>query len=121
MDKHTQLKKLTIRCLSVCLCLMLSSGSWSFDPTAPPGAQSVQTPSAQPSNITKVKKPGFILRQIVINGENKSAVINGYIVNEGSYINNALVKAINKETVKLSLAGKTKILRLQTRLPKIRR
>lgn len=119
MDKYAQFKILVI----TCLCLFVSSLAWSYDPTAPPGAQSVSAPSVKTikGKLKQAKKPAFILRQIVINGENKSAVINGYIVNEGSYINNALVKAINKETVKLSLAGKTKVLRLITRLPKIRR
>ena len=116
MNKHSKVKRFAI----TCLCLTLSSWVFSFDPTAPPGAQSYKVPSAT-KKVNAVKKTGFVLRQIVINGENKSAVINGYIVNEGSYINNALVKSINKETVKLSLAGKTKVLRLQTRLPKIRR
>lgn len=116
MDKYVQVKIFVI----TCLCLSCSAWTWSYDPTAPPGAQSVSVKDIKKKSV-QVKKPAFILRQIVINGEKKSAVINGYIVNEGSYINNALVKAIDKETVKLSLAGKTKVLRLKTRLPKIRR
>jgi predicted acyltransferase (DUF342 family) len=119
MRNYAQFKILAI----TSMCLLLSSWAWSYDPTAPPGSQPVNVPLDKKirKNAKQVKKPGFVLRQIVINGEKKSAVINGYIVNEGSYINNALVKAIDKETVKLSLAGKTKVLRLKTRLPKIRR
>ena len=116
MDKYAQAKILVI----TCLCLSCSAWVWSYDPTAPPGSQSASAKTID-RTLKQVKKPAYILRQIVINGENKSAVINGYIVNEGSYIDNALVKEIDKETVKLSLAGKTKVLRLKTRLPKIRR
>lgn len=119
MRNYTQFKILAM----TSMCLLLSSWTWSYDPTAPPGSQPVNVLLDKKirKNAKQVNKTGFVLRQIVINGEKKSAVINGYIVNEGSYINNALVKVIDKETVKISLAGKTKVLRLKTRLPKIRR
>jgi|GEM_PF-1704678 len=114
-------------CTSVMLLYLL--GSWlavpalAFDPMAPPGFKGNEIDSAVATKKTpkKAKKSGYVLRQIVIHASNKSAVINGYIVNEGGYIKDALVKKINKNTVELMVLGKKKVLTLEARLPRIRR
>ena len=107
----------------ISILLLASSLSWAFDPMAPPGmdGSAKRVPSASKKAATVKKAAAFYLRQIVIKGERRSAVINGYIVNEGSYINSALVEKIEENKVTIKHKGKIKVLTLQTRLPKIRR
>ncbi len=94
-----------------------------YDPMAPPGFKGgeIDSSMATKKSPKKAKKSGYVLRQIVIHASNKSAVINGYIVNEGSYIKDALVKKINNNTVELVVLGKKKVLTLEASLPRIRR
>jgi hypothetical protein len=108
----------------LCFCLFVSPIlAIAYDPMAPPGYQQSEIDSAvgKEKSIKKVKVRDFTLRQIVIYPNSKSAVINGYVVNEGSYLKNALVKKISKNTVELLVRGKKKVLTLEAKLPRIRR
>ena len=111
----------------IVMCLPLSG--WAFDPMAPPGFNkgtidnAMQNGKASQTSVkTQAKKTeGFTLRQVVISNAGKSAVINGYIVNEGSYLNNAYVKTIEANSVTLLVKGKIRQLTLEESIPKIRR
>jgi len=109
--------------LAYLLGSLLGVPAQAFDPMAPPGFKGgeIESSTATKKSPKKTKKSGYVLRQIVIHASNKSAVINGYIVNEGGYIKDALVKKINKNTVELMVSGKKKVLTLEARLPRIRR
>ena len=92
------------------------------DPMAPPhfkgkGGNDEYSPKTE---IKKVVKQRYILRQIVSRENDRSAVINGYIVNEGSFINNAYVRHIKENSVVLSVKGKLKEIILESKLPRIR-
>lgn len=111
--------------LLVCFPLI----AWGYDPMAPPGYNKGTIDNAIQSGNKSVKRPvatqpktkGFVLRQIVISEANRSAVINGYIVNVGSYIKNAYVKEISDQSVTLLVKGKKRILTLEESIPRIRR
>ena len=106
----------------VMLVCLICLPALAFDPMAPPGFErGAATTTATKKSPVKIKRAQFILRQIVIRPSKRSAVINGYIVNEGSYIKEALVKKINNNTVELVVLGKKKVLTLEARLPRIRR
>jgi hypothetical protein len=90
-----------------------------FDPMAPPGYQQVESGN-KTVTTKKVQKSDFVLRQIVIRKNQKSAVINGYVVNEGGYIKGARVTRIEANKVVLQLANKQKILRLKPNIARIR-
>ena len=89
---------------------------------APPYARdkSVSDEYSQKVNVKKIKKQRYVLRQIVNREKDKSAVINGYIVNEGSYIHNAYVRHIKENSVVLNVEGKRKEIVLESKLPRIR-
>ncbi len=95
-----------------------------FDPMAPPGYErgNINGYSASKGQVKKVTsgKRDFVLRQIVFHEKRKSAVINGYILNVGSYLKGAYVQAINETSVELIVAGKKRVLTLETKLPKVR-
>jgi len=112
-----------ITCAALMLAYLMGRAALAFDPMAPPEFKGGEqdSPVVTKKSTKKSKKNVYVLRQIVIHPSNKSAVINGYIVNEGSYIKDALVKKINKNTVELLVLGKKKILTLEARLPRIRR
>jgi hypothetical protein len=108
----------------LCFCILVNPIlAIAYDPMAPPGYQQSEIGSTvgKEKTIKRVKVRDFTLRQIVIYPHNKSAVINGYVVNEGSYLKNALVKKISKNTVELLVLGKKKVLTLEAKLPRIRR
>ena len=107
----------------VLLMALPASKVLSFDPMAPPGAQKDKTDylNARKSTRKKVVKDSYILRQIVIHNHARSAVINGYIVNEGSFINNAQVQKIEENSVVIKVLGKRRVLTLEPALPNIRR
>ncbi len=115
------------KCVLALLVALYCVPVFAYDPMAPPGFDrsgtgfATDTKKLKTKSKTKSKSAGFVLRQIVIHPSNKSAVINGYIVNEGSYIKKALVKKINTNTVELVVLGKKKVLTLEARLPRIRR
>ncbi len=94
----------------------------SFDPMAPPGSnQSInETFTAKKSSSPRKLKDSYILRQIVIHKKLRSAVINGYVVNEGSYLKNAQVEKIEENRVVIKVSGKRRVLTLELALPKIR-
>ena len=96
---------------------------WSFDPMAPPaykqGSMGVTLSKKAQTRSTK-KSSGFVLRQLVISPLGKSAVINGYVVNEGSFVNHALVQSIDANSVTLLVKGKVKQLTLEESIPRIR-
>ncbi|MEH6346541.1 MAG: hypothetical protein V7785_15725 [Bermanella sp.] len=95
----------------------------SFDPMAPPGAnKSINeiSTSKKPSSPRAIKD-SYILRQIVIRNNSRSAVINGYVVNEGSLIKNAKVQKIDENSVVIKVSGKHRVLTLESALPNIRR
>lgn len=98
-----------------------------YDPMAPPGYSkgtidnAMQGVAKKETVTTKPAETGFILRQVVISPSGKSAVINGYIVNEGSYLKNAYVKSIEANSVTLLVKGKTRQLTLEESVPRIRR
>lgn len=100
--------------------LLIPVFAWSYDPMAPPGYQQLK-----PEYKSKVKKTsaqtGYILRQIVISQKGKSAVINGYVVNEGSYLKNAVVKSIQANKVILKVSGKEQVLYLNPESVRVRR
>ncbi len=113
----------TMAVLVCVLGVLLSVPAQAYDPMAPPGFKGgeIDSTTTTKKSPKKPKKSGYVLRQIVIHASNKSAVINGYIVNEGSYIKDALVKKINNNTVELVVLGKKKVLTLEANLPRIRR
>ena len=94
----------------------------SFDPMAPPGANQgiKETFTSKKSSSPRKLKDSYILRQIVIHEKLRSAVINGYVVNEGSYLKNAQVEKIEENSVVLKVSGKRRVLTLEPPLPKIR-
>ena len=102
--------------------------AFAYDPMAPPGFNkgtidnAMQQAVSEKNQVQKQKAPaGFTLRQVVISPAGKSAVINGYIVNEGSYLNNAYVQSIEADQVTLLVKGKTRTLTLKEAVPRIRR
>lgn len=102
------------------LCwVLMTNQSWGFDPMAPPGYQQPKSVNA-PASKSKQSKPKYVLRQIVIREDRKSAVINGYVMNEGGYIKGARVTRISANEVVLQLANKQKILRLKPDIARIR-
>jgi hypothetical protein len=108
----------------LCFCILVNPVlAITYDPMAPPGYQQSEIGQTvgKEKAIKKVKSRDFTLRQIVIYPNSKSAVINGYVVSEGSYLKHALVKKISKNTVELLVLGKKKILTLEAKLPRIRR
>lgn len=97
------------------------SFSWGYDPMAPPGVQSYK-PSNKKITNEKPVQPSYVLRQIVIReNDNKSAVINGYVLNEGGYLKGALVKNIYANKVILDVAGKERILYLKPNVARVRK
>ncbi len=110
-----------------CLCLLLliffGTPASAYDPMAPPGYErgEIDLTKGGAKAPQKAKVRDFILRQIVIYPTSKSAVINGYVVHEGSYLKNAFVKKISENTVELVVLGKKKVLTLEAKLPRIRR
>jgi hypothetical protein len=108
----------------LCFCILVNPIlAIAYDPMAPPGYQQsgIDSTVGKEKAIKKVKARNFTLRQIVIYPNSKSAVINGYVVSEGAYLKNALVKKISKNTVELMVLGKKKVLTLEAKLPRIRR
>ncbi len=110
-------------CLYLLLFMFFNAPASAYDPMAPPGYErgEIDNTKRQANTSKKVKSRDFILRQIVIYPNSKSAVINGYVVHEGSYLKGALVKKINDNTVELMVLGKKKVLTLEAKLPRIRR
>ena len=105
------------------LFFVISYNSQAYDPMAPPGYGSTfgnDKKNIEPS-VKKNDRPNYVLRQIVHRGEKRSAVINGSVVNEGSYLKKAYVKRIGENSVVLNVSGKDKTLKLETSLPRIRR
>ena len=115
-----------IHTLTVSMCA-LCLPALGYDPMAPPGFERGEIDSVtaskkpSPKAKTKAKASDFVLRQIVIHASSRSAVINGYIVSEGSYIKGARVQRINSNSVELMVLGKKKVLTLEVKLPRIRR
>ena len=111
-----------IHMLTVSMCA-LCLPALGYDPMAPPGFErgEIDSVTASKKPSPKTKGSGFVLRQIVIHASSKSAVINGYIVSEGSYIKGARVQHINSNSVELMVLGKKKVLTLEAKLPRIRR
>ncbi len=91
-----------------------------YDPMVPP-SYNKEKKDVKVKPRKKIRARDFTLHQIVIYPDRKIAVINGYIVNEGSYLKKALVKKINENTVELRVSGKKKMLSLEAKLPRIRR
>lgn len=69
----------------------------------------------------KKNKTRLNLRQIIMSERGNRAVINGYIVKEGSYIANARVSKIQANQVTLVQSGKEVILNLNSQYPRVRR
>lgn len=103
--------------------------AFAYDPMAPPGFNKGTIDNAMHQSVSEKKKQvktktasaGFTLRQVVISPAGKSAVINGYIVNEGSYLNSAYVQSIEADQVIILVKGKTRTLTLKEAVPRIRR
>lgn len=95
----------------------------SFDPMAPPGVDKSidEVSTSKKSSSSRAIKDSYILRQIVIRNNSRSAVINGYVVNVGSFIKNAKVQKIDENSVELKVSGKRRVLILESALPNIRR
>lgn len=105
------------------LCLvgiLLVSSAWAFDPMAPPGFQKKSVPASTLKKAAKIA-PKYILRQIVIRGDRKSAVINGYVLNEGDLIKGAKVMKIEANKVILEISKKQKTLQLKPNIARVRR
>lgn len=98
---------------------VVAINAMAFDPMAPPGFQKIDRKESTVSK-SKPSGPNYILRQIVIRGDNKSAVINGYVLNEGGYIKGARVKRINKQNVVIDVSGKEKTLNLKPNVARVR-
>lgn len=106
---------------------LLPSLSWSFDPTAPPGYEAGTLDGAMGKQSVykrtpkKTASPEWTLRQIVYRPDGKSAVINGWVVQEGDTVKGAVIKRIEPEKVVLSAKGKEVVLSIAPSRPKIRR
>ena len=106
----------------ILLLFFLTPAALASDPMAPPYAREKSTGEySKKLNIKKSTVQGYILRQIVSREKDRSAVVNGYVVNEGSYINNAYVERIKENSVVLIIKSKRKEIILESKLPKIRR
>lgn len=117
-----------MRAVHVTLLMWLMSPlTWGFDPTAPPGYEAGTVDSAmgkQSVYLVSPKKtvaPEWILRQIVYRVDGKSAVINGWVVQEGDTVKGAIIKRIEPEKVVLSAKGKDVVLSIAPDRPKVRR
>jgi len=108
--------------LLIGLTCLTNLAALAYDPMAPPGFEQGEIDSSGEKRKANKKaiKRGYILRQIVIYPHSKSAVINGYVVNEGSYLKNAQVEKIEENSVVLKVSGKRRVLILEPPLPKIR-
>lgn len=107
--------------------ILSSIDTWAYDPMAPPGFNKGTIDNAMQGAVAKKqtkkqsKQSGYTLRQVVISPTGKSAVINGYIVNEGSYLKDAYVKSIEANKVTILVKGKIRQLTLEESVPRIRR
>ena len=88
-----------------------------YDPMAPPGYGKVV---GNKSIQVKKTKQRYYLRQILVKESGNSAVINGYLVKEGEYVNRAKVIKIETNKVTLSKAGKLSVIRLNDPVKKVR-
>ena len=106
--------------LFLLLSAVVASSAWAFDPMAPPGFQQKPVGTVVTKKAAK-KSPQYVLRQGVIRNDNKSAVINGYVLNEGDYIKGAKVVKIEANKVILEISKKQKILQLKPNIARVRR
>jgi len=90
-----------------------------FDPMAPPGFQKIDK-KTHSTLRAKPSQSNYILRQIVIRDDYKSAVINGYVVNEGGYIKGARVMRIGEQEVVINVSGKETTLYLKPNVARVR-
>lgn len=88
-----------------------------YDPMAPPGYGNVI--SEKPKKIEK-RKEHYHLRQILVRENGNRAVINGYVLKEGEYINRAKIISIETNKVTLSKAGKISVIKLHDPVKKVR-
>jgi hypothetical protein len=113
--------KVYVLSLALIGCLQANSFVWAdqYDPMAPPGYGN----TTKNSTIKKMveNKTYYNLRQIVISDNGNRAVINGYLVKEGEYINSARVMKIEVNKVTLSKAGKVSVIKLNNPVKKVRR
>jgi hypothetical protein len=105
---------ITIICVAACF-----TNAWGFDPMAPPGYQQ-DTSKVMQKNAKIKPATRYILRQVVIGKEHKSAVINGFVVTEGEYVKSALVKSITENKVILQVKNKQTTLYLKPNTVKVR-
>lgn len=101
------------------IAVLIAVNTMAFDPMAPPGFQKIDRKNNSVSR-TKPAESKYILRQIVIRDAYKSAVINGYVVNEGGYIKGAKVMLIDKQAVVINVSGKEKTLYLKPNVARVR-
>lgn len=101
--------------------MVISHIAWSvqFDPMAPPGYGAV----IEEKKIVRktVRKYHYNLRQVVISDKGSRAVINGYVLKEGEYINKARVVKIEENKVTLSKSGKLSVIKLNRPISNVRR
>lgn len=107
--------------LTLIMAIALPWSSWvmavQYDPMAPPGYGAVI--GNKPAQVKKTKQR-YYLRQILEKESGNSAVINGYLVKEGEYVNRAKVIKIETNKVTLSKAGKLLVIRLNDPVKKVR-
>jgi len=111
----------------LCLCLVcLNAQSNAIDPMAPPGYDrrlSIGNAGKQ-NDKPKTRKSGgvrgYVVQQVLIRGESKTATINHRLVQEGDTVGKAKVISIAKKRVVIAIGGKKKVLRVQERYPAVK-
>ena len=108
---------------SLWLLVIMAPLAFGFDPMAPPNAknETVQSGISKKAQPKKIKQQAYVLRQIVSRDTLKSAVINGHVVTEGTYIDGAFIQSIKENSVVLKVKGKRTEIILESKLPRIRR
>lgn len=102
--------------LIVCCCAIAET----YDPMMPAGYRVKEIKHT----VTKLKATppaSYVLRQILLSERGNRAVINGYVVKEGSTIAKARVSKIESNKVVLIHSGKQVVLTLNHQIPKVRR
>lgn len=105
------------------IVLWVSADVYGIDPMAPPGYRGDgQVPGhGLGVNGKKANKPRYVLRQIMVKGDDSSAIINGVIVRVGDKVGKAKVIKIAEKRVTLKLTSGYQVLTLESRYPSVRK
>lgn len=106
-NKSRTLKYLPLMVCSIVFITMLPANA--NDPMRPPGMASVTSENKAPTTAS------FVLQQIKISADSRSAVINGQLVREGDSVSGAEVTKITSDKVVLKYRKKLRFLSLLNR------